>query len=181
LLDRFRDGCHRQLACPSGAFRIQSCGGWSRTSNRLLNRELPYRWATPQSQVRTVGFEPTLSGSRNRRISRLSYVLNDYIHKRPAGVEPALPPWQGSRLPLHHGRRNPGRIAKDQSTGWDSNPRHRITGAESSPLDDQCLSIDRVSLVGPEGLEPSPTWLRARHAASNTLIPNRNVLSLRAK
>jgi hypothetical protein len=25
--------------------------------------------------------------------------------KRPAGVEPALPPWQGSRLPLHHGRR----------------------------------------------------------------------------
>ena len=39
----------------------------------------------------------------------------------------------------------------------------------------------RVSQVGPEGLEPSPTWLRARHAASNTLIPNRNVLSLRAK
>ena len=25
--------------------------------------------------------------------------------------------------------------------------------------------------VGPEGLEPSPTWLRARHAAANTLIP----------
>jgi hypothetical protein len=26
--------------------------------------------------------------------------------------------------------------------------------------------------VGPEGLEPSPTWLRARHAAANTLIPS---------
>ena len=26
--------------------------------------------------IRTVGFEPTLSGFRNRRISRLSYVLN---------------------------------------------------------------------------------------------------------
>ena len=25
--------------------------------------------------------------------------------------------------------------------------------------------------VGPEGLEPSPTWLRARHAATSTLIP----------
>ena len=25
--------------------------------------------------------------------------------------------------------------------------------------------------VGSEGLEPSPTWLRARHAAANTLIP----------
>ena len=56
-----------------------------------------------------------------------------------------------------------------QSTGWDSNPRFRITGAESSPLDDQCLSLS----VGPEGLEPSPTWLRARHAAANTLIPFR--------
>lgn len=56
-----------------------------------------------------------------------------------------------------------------QSTGWDSNPRFRITGAESSPLDDQCFSQS----VGPEGLEPSPTWLRARHAAANTLIPFR--------
>lgn len=26
------------------------------------------------------------------------------VCKRPAGVEPALPPWQGGRLPLHHGR-----------------------------------------------------------------------------
>jgi hypothetical protein len=29
----------------------------------------------------------------------------------------------------------------------------------------------RLFSVGSEGLEPSPTWLRARHAASNTLIP----------
>ena len=29
-----------------------------------------------RTKVRTVGFEPTLSGSRNRRIPRLSYVLN---------------------------------------------------------------------------------------------------------
>ena len=26
------------------------------------------------------------------------------IQKHPAGVEPARPPWQGSRLPLHHGQ-----------------------------------------------------------------------------
>ena len=26
--------------------------------------------------------------------------------------------------------------------------------------------------MGPEGLEPSPRWLRARHAAANTWIPN---------
>ena len=35
--------------------------------------------------------------------------------------------------------------------------------------------------VGPEGLEPSPTWLRARHAAANTLIPFRFSLLLRAQ
>jgi hypothetical protein len=28
-----------------------------------------------------------------------------------------------------------------------------------------------VMSMGPEGLEPSPTWLRARHAATSTLIP----------
>ena len=33
-----------------------------------------------------------------------------------------------------------GRIVKEQSTGWDSNPRCRITGAVSSPLNDQSLS-----------------------------------------
>jgi hypothetical protein len=70
-LGRFRDGCRRPSACPS----VSSCGGRNRTCNRLLNREPPYHSATPQ-RVRTVGFEPTLSGSRNRRIPRLSYVLN---------------------------------------------------------------------------------------------------------
>jgi hypothetical protein len=64
----------------------------------------------------------------------------------------------------------------NQSTGPDSNRRHRITGAASWPLDDQCLLS-----VGPEGLEPSPTRLRAAgypapgsagagSAAANTLI-----------
>ena len=110
------------------------------------------------------GFEPAVSCARGTRNTRLSYVLHE---KRPAGVEPALPPWQGGRLPLHHGRANVCRIVKEplRSTGRDLNPRRRITGAVSSPLDDQCLS------VGPDGLEPSPAWLRARYAAANTLIP----------
>jgi hypothetical protein len=34
--------------------------------------------------------------------------------ERPAGVEPALPPWRGSRLPLHHGRKSTCRIVKDR-------------------------------------------------------------------
>src|SRR5687767_3996329 len=56
------------------------------------------------------------------------------------------------------------KLSNSESTGPDSNRRHRITGAESWPLDDQCLS------VGPEGLEPSPTRLRAGNAAANTLV-----------
>ena len=60
------------------------------------------------------------------------------------------------------------RIVKEplRSTGRDSNPRRRITGAVSLPLDDQCLLS-----VGSEGLEPSPGGLRVRCAAANTLIP----------
>ena len=30
-------------------------------------------------------------------------------------------------------------VNETEGTGWDSNPRRRITGAESSPLDDQCV------------------------------------------
>ena len=65
----------RRLPSPVGLPFRSSCGGRNRTCNRLLNREPPYHWATPQ-EVRTVGFEPTLSGSRNRRIAGLSYVLS---------------------------------------------------------------------------------------------------------
>ena len=73
----------------------------------------------------------------------------------------------------------------------DSNPRPRITSAESLPLDDQCLSgadsrslktartvvqtddstIRQSAVVGPEGLEPSPAWVRTRDAAAKTSIP----------
>jgi hypothetical protein len=57
-------------------FRWLSCGGRIRTCMRLLNRELPYRWATPHCHsVRTVGFEPTISCARGTRIPRLSHVL----------------------------------------------------------------------------------------------------------
>jgi hypothetical protein len=62
------------------------------------------------------------------------------LKERPAGIEPALPPWQDSTLPLHHGRYSvTTRLSESESTGPDSNRRPRITGAESWPLDDQCL------------------------------------------
>jgi hypothetical protein len=93
------------------ALPLRNCGGRNRTCNRLLNREPPYHWATPQ-KVRTVGFEPTLSGFQNRRICR-AFLRPESKH--PAGVEPARPAWRAGRLPLHHGCKWDPR---------DSNPHH---------------------------------------------------------
>src|SRR4051812_37962952 len=68
------------------------------------------------------------------------------------------------------------RIVKEsEGTGWDSNPRRRITGAVSWPLDDRCT---RTIRVGPEGLEPSPARLRAGCAAANTWVPRLPPLSV---
>jgi hypothetical protein len=54
-------------------------------------------------------------------------------------------------------------------SGWlDSNQRHpapEAGGLNRSPT-------SRFIAVGPEGLEPSPRWLRARDAAANTWIPS---------
>jgi hypothetical protein len=74
---RFRDGGRHPSAGPSEAPESPSTGGRNRTSSRRLNRAMPYRLATPVTiqPVRTVGFEPTLSGSRGRWIPGLSYVL----------------------------------------------------------------------------------------------------------
>lgn len=78
------------------------------------------------AEVRVVGFEPTLFCSRRRRTTRLSHTLklkrpatggrlprrkSDYrgrpsseLTARRPTLLPALPPWQDSTLPLHHGR-----------------------------------------------------------------------------
>ena len=156
---------------------LSSCGGRNRTCMRPLTGACLYQpGPTASSSVRTVGFEPTIS-CVPRHADSQTFPHRCRVHitplradaERPAGVEPALPPWQGSRLPLHHGRMNRlTEIVKDQSksTGWDSNPRRRITSAVSSPLDDQCLLS-----VGPLGLEPRPARLRAGDAAANTSIP----------
>ena len=54
------------------------------------------------------------------------------------------------------------------SNRWSNCQRseHQVGLEPTSPLDEQCPHS-----VGSEGLEPSTTWLRARHAAASTLIP----------
>ncbi len=113
-------GMKRSELSHTSRFTLQtsrSSGGWTRTITRLLNREPPYHWATPD------------------------------FAKRPVGVEPTLPPWQGSRLPLHHGRKNaslpncqrsitPKRL---KSTEPESNPHHPARDGGVLPLDHQCL------------------------------------------
>ena len=117
-------------------FSNQSSGGWTRTITRLLNREPPYRLGHTGlsfTKVRTTGFEPAISCTRSTRNTKLSHIL---ITERPVGVEPTLPPWQGSRLPLHHGRRFcittklskiRRRRSAAKSTEPELNPHHLVT------------------------------------------------------
>jgi hypothetical protein len=126
--------------------------------------------SVPRLLVRTKQVQPRF-GKEDSNLHRLiqSQAACRLADSRecPAGVEPARSPWQGERLPLHPGHCDRRRFVKEtQSTGWGSNPRHRLTRAVSCLLDHQCMPR-----VGPEGLEPSPAWLRARCAAANTLVP----------
>ena len=157
----------RQLPSPIGLpFRITSCGGRNRTCVGALNSRLPVpARAPPQSKSGTAGFEPTISCSRSTRNSRLSHTPEckstqresnpHFRHGKAAGCRYIMGAFE-SLIEL----------SKSKSTGRDSNPRRRITGAESSPLDDQCLSVS-----GTRGTRTLTCRLRARYAAANTLIP----------
>ena len=56
-------------------------------------------FAALAEKIGVAGLEPAVSCSRSRRISHLSHTPR----KCPARVELARSPWQGDRLPLHHG------------------------------------------------------------------------------
>jgi hypothetical protein len=108
--------CNGQRTTDNGP---PSCGGRSRTYIVLLNREAPYRSATPHQ----------LSAQRESNPR--------FRHGKAAGYRYIM------------GAKTHYRIVKEHP-------------------------------VGSEGLEPSPAWLRARHAAANTLIPHSSTSSNRA-
>jgi hypothetical protein len=144
-LARVRIGCRRRSACPSLEF-LQSerpgseapAGGIEPPIVALTRRRLTVRLHRSGlgRPVGMAGFEPAISCSRCKRISQAfphpessaQQELNPHVrHGKAVGYRSIM------------GTRQPRRIVKEnQSTGWDSNPRRRITGAESSPLDDQC-------------------------------------------
>lgn len=65
----------------------------------------------------------------------------------------------------HHAERD----GYHQSTGRESNPRHRSTGAASSPLDHQCSYP-----VGPVGIEPTSSGLRDRCITLSATVPHQS-------
>jgi hypothetical protein len=130
--------------------------------------------------VRTVGFEPTLSGTPCRRIPRLSYVLKvgGRTSRRSIGKLQELNLYlQRSRLSLYQLSKvckllawgTAARAPSGSRTRTSASARQQatvnITGACRSRSG--CQRTDRP--VSPEGLEPSPTTLREWNAAANTL------------
>ena len=113
---------------------------WRVAMDRSLHP--PASGLQPQaSLVRTAGFEPAIPWPPAKCDTRLRYVLKNrpeagdcrlevamvrflssslrptassLTRKRPAGVEPALPPWQSGRLPLHHGRLLAAELSKNR-------------------------------------------------------------------
>jgi hypothetical protein len=104
--------------------------------------------------------------------------------ERPAGVKPACPVWKTDAWAARpRARRAAEREASNpqgSSLGRLATGCHRLLACPSV-LQSGCPASDAGGLnqallhpdqsVGPEGLEPSPRWLRARHATANTWIP----------
>ena len=103
-----------------------------------------------------------------RRNTRLSYVLHQ---ERRAGVEPALPPWQGGRLPPTNliGARTAFGVPNCQTTRAPGGTRTLVAALRVRYP--RHWTTSAITSVGPEGLEPSPGGLRVRCAATSTLIP----------
>ena len=135
-LARFRDGCRRQSACPSvgrlqgrdsnpHAFlhlinsqaRLPVSPPWTLGSSYASRSQIPRRVGSAH-HLRSPdgGRSPPYADSRGGRIRTGALLVpgqadsrfpTPRIPKCPAGVEPARPPWQGGRLPLHHGHEMP--------------------------------------------------------------------------
>ena len=78
------------------------------------------------------------------RNTRLSYVL--FIKSAQRELNPRF--LHGKQVGFRYimGAQGVPDCQRSKSTGRDSNPRRRITGAVSSPLDDQCYQWDQRDL-----------------------------------
>ena len=86
------------------ALRIRSCGGRNRTCE-LLSLTVSVActsYMLPPESIQS-GRPDLNRRSPGPEAGGFPGFPTPRTMKCPAGVEPALPPWQGSRLPLHHG------------------------------------------------------------------------------
>ena len=89
------------------------------------------------------------------------------MKERPAGVEPARPPWQGDRLPLHHGRFGVDQIVKDQRA-----PGGTRTLVTALRVRCPCRwTTSACFQVGPVGIEPTSSGLRDRRITLSATVP----------
>ena len=82
------------------------------------------------------------------------------VNERPAGVEPALPPWQSGRQPLHHGRLAENRIVKDRQ------PSRVVRAVRRAPV-----AAGFVSGVG--GLRTLTRLIKSQKCCRYTTTPDR--------
>lgn len=168
--------------------------------------------------VGVVGFEPTVSGTRNRRIPKLSHTpmfecrcccahskskstrreLNPHFRRgmatgcryitgaqnRRTELSKIVEPRTSNQIRAPGGTRTHVAALRVRSraagppvratfiyvdfVSWRSSPRYRDIRPNSASCNLRLLR----SALGPEGFEPSPTRVRAGHAAANTSIPN---------
>ena len=123
--------------------------------------------------VRTVGFEPTISCFRSRR--------NGQAFPRPDSRAPSGSRTRTSAMARRQAAATSWALGwkpncqRPKSTGWESNPRRRITKAVSSPLDHRCRNyfycVAVSSLISPILFSPSFLYwpLPARHSAAHPL------------
>ena len=112
----------------------------------------------------------------------------------PAGVEPAFPAWEAGAWAARpralgsaegegvepsracaSSRFERGAVARRLALPcavWMAGFEPAISGSRSRRIEPSSPTSRTAVAMGPEGLEPSPHWLRARDAAANTWIPS---------
>ena len=104
-LARVPSGCRRHSACP---FPSPSSRSRFRTCVLPVNsRALVPARTPPESSRQTVGmagFEPASPAPEAGGLARLSHIPSRLaLRQVPSGSRTRTSPWQGGRLPLHHG------------------------------------------------------------------------------
>ena len=94
-------------------------------------------WPHRIMSVRTAGIEPAFSCSQGTRDARLPHILN--LKSAQRELNPHVRHGKATGCRYIMGAWLDAGLSKIESTGRDSNPRRRITGAVSWPLDHQCL------------------------------------------